>query len=113
MNVSQNTTNAWERSLTIVTQPNPFPTPGRPIGPRVSSGGPMPVLVSLDRPAWDQLCALTTSWLLTAQSAAEEREIWALKLRCRKLYEASPDPEGISRRMLQILTRPAQRQQAA
>jgi hypothetical protein len=69
--------------------------------------------MDLNKPAWDQLCALTTSWLLTAQSAAEEREIWALKLRCRKLYEASPDPEGISRRMLQILTRPSERQQAA
>jgi hypothetical protein len=69
--------------------------------------------INPDCPAWDELCKLTTGWLLNAQSATEERALWQLKLRTRRLYDSASDPNGIAERMLAILSQPQVRSIAA
>jgi hypothetical protein len=59
--------------------------------------------MDLNKPAWDQFNIITTSWLLAAQSPAEERAIWAMKLRARNLYEHARSPEDMARRLLGII----------
>jgi hypothetical protein len=73
----------------------------------------MPTNHSLDRPAWDQLCTLTTSWLLAAQSPAEERAIWAMKVRAYRLYHHARSPEDMARRLLGIISKAQQQSRAA
>jgi hypothetical protein len=66
-----------------------------------------------NKPAWDQFNAITTSWLLNAHSPLEERAIWSLKMRARKLYEHTHDPEGLALRLLGIIATPQRHRQAA
>ena len=53
-----------------------------------------------DRPAWEQLCQLTTGWLLSARSPREERTIWALKMDHRRRYELATDGQAAAEAML-------------
>jgi hypothetical protein len=64
--------------------------------------------MDLNKPAWDQFCAITTAWLLAAQSPAEERAIWAMKLRARDLYEHARFPEDMARRLLGVILKSQQ-----
>jgi hypothetical protein len=66
-----------------------------------------------DSPAWDVLCALTTDWLLNAHSPTEERAVWQLKLKCRRIWENSQHPDVMAAKMLAILTKPQRVQKAA
>lgn len=73
----------------------------------------MPVVASLDQPAWDQFNAITTAWLLDARTPLEERIVWNMKMRARKLYDAARDPEDMARRLLAIVSKDQQHSRAA
>jgi hypothetical protein len=73
--------------------------------PRLTPESPMTQpAIDPNVPAWDELCKLTTGWLLNASSPTEERALWQLKLRTRRLYDSASDPNGIAERMLAILS---------
>jgi hypothetical protein len=56
--------------------------------------------MDLNKPAWDQLCALTAALLERAETPQERREVLAVALLTRRAYEQAKDPEQAARRML-------------
>lgn len=110
MNVSQSTTGVWEPLSELPTQPNTLPNAGPADRPAPLSLETL--MPTSDRPAWDQFCEITTGWLINAHSPTEERAVWQMKLRARRLYDHARDPEAMACRLLQIVTK-TQHQQAA
>lgn len=54
-------------------------------------------------PNVDALDQLLDSWLLATHSLAEERAVWALKMKCKQILQRAVHPDALAARMVKIL----------